>query len=249
MLQLPAIQGTIDRRILINYRVDPERLTPLLPAPFRPKLVEGAAIAGICLIRLVSMRPRALPSICTLSSENAAHRVAVEWEDGGETREGVYIVRRDSSSRLNSLLGGRLFPGVLHYARFHVQETDTRFRLDIRSADDETRITVDASLRADLPTSSVFASLDEASAFFEAGALGISPGHRPGQFDGMELLTVGWKVEPLDVHLVRSSFFERADLFPPGSATLDNALLMRRIAHEWRSRPLPRQSGASRAAG
>jgi hypothetical protein len=43
MLRLPAIQGTIDRRILVNFRVDPERMVPLLPAPFRQKPVAGAA--------------------------------------------------------------------------------------------------------------------------------------------------------------------------------------------------------------
>lgn len=248
MLQLPAIQGTIDRRILVNYRVDPERIAPLMPAPFRPKLVNGAAISGICLIRLIGIRPRGLPAICTLSSENAAHRVAVEWDDDGTTREGVYIMRRDSSSRLNALLGGRLFPGVLHHARFRVRESDDHFRLTIRSDDGQTSIDVEASLRADLPATSVFGSLEEASAFFEAGSLGISPGHRPGQFDGMELRAVGWKVEPLTVDRVTSSFFDRPDVFPPGSVTFDNALLMRRIAHEWHTQPVRHEDGRLRPA-
>ena len=39
--------------------------------------------------------------------ENAAHRIAVEWDDGGTIRTGVYIPRRDSSSYLNVLAGGR----------------------------------------------------------------------------------------------------------------------------------------------
>jgi hypothetical protein len=189
-----------------------------------------------------------VPAVCTLSSENAAHRVAVEWDEDGITREGVYIMRRDSSSRLNALLGGRLFPGVLHHARFQVLEADDRFRLAIRSDDEQTRITVDASLRSDLSPSSVFASLAEASAFFEAGSLGISPGHRSGQFDGMELRAVGWKVEPLDVRHVTSSFFDNRDLFPPGTVTLDNALLMRRIAHEWHTQRVGYAGAALRPA-
>lgn len=51
LMQLPIIQGVIARRLLINYRVAPEVIARLLPAPFRPKLVDGMAIAGICLIR------------------------------------------------------------------------------------------------------------------------------------------------------------------------------------------------------
>ncbi len=35
-LTLPVVRATLERRILVNYRVDPEALQPLLPAPFRP---------------------------------------------------------------------------------------------------------------------------------------------------------------------------------------------------------------------
>jgi hypothetical protein len=59
-----------------------------------------------------------------LRSENAAHRVAVEWDEDGAIRTGVFIPRRDSSSRLNALVSGRVFPGVHHHARFHVSETE-----------------------------------------------------------------------------------------------------------------------------
>src|SRR5690348_4792849 len=97
-MQIPVLRGLIDRRILVNYRVDPEVLARLLPAPFRPKLIHGAGIAGICLIRLKQTRPRFLPPVLGFASENAAHRIAVEWDQG----EGVFVPRRDTSSRLNA---------------------------------------------------------------------------------------------------------------------------------------------------
>ena len=65
---LPVIEGVIARRLLLNFRVRPDLLAPLLPAPFRPKLVKGYAIAGICLIRLTQLRPRFLPAIVGLSA-------------------------------------------------------------------------------------------------------------------------------------------------------------------------------------
>jgi hypothetical protein len=79
-MRIPVIRGVIDRRILVNYRVDPNVLARLLPAPFRPKVVHGVGLVGICLIRLKKVRPTFLPSWLGISSENAAHRVAVEWE-------------------------------------------------------------------------------------------------------------------------------------------------------------------------
>ena len=57
-----------------------------------------AGMAGICLIRLRHIRPRVLPWWMGISSENAAHRIAVQWESEGQVREGVYVVRRDTSS-------------------------------------------------------------------------------------------------------------------------------------------------------
>ena len=77
-MQIPVIRGLIDRRILVNYRVQPDVLVRLLPVPFRPKLVNGSGMAGVCLIRLKHVRPKFMPAFLGLSSENAAHRIAVE---------------------------------------------------------------------------------------------------------------------------------------------------------------------------
>src|SRR5687767_7260771 len=117
-MKIPTIIGTIDRRILINYQAEKEVIEKFLPAPFRPKLIEGKAIVGICLIRLRDIRPKGIPANVGLASENGAHRIAVEWLENDEMKEGVYVPRRDTSSRLNSLAGGRLFPGVHHLANF-----------------------------------------------------------------------------------------------------------------------------------
>jgi hypothetical protein len=35
----PAIRATMERRILVNFRIDPDVLAAELPAPFRPALV------------------------------------------------------------------------------------------------------------------------------------------------------------------------------------------------------------------
>ena len=60
-MQIPILRGVIDRRILVNYHVDPSVLAPLLPAPFRPKIINGLGMVGICLIRLKHIRPRFFP--------------------------------------------------------------------------------------------------------------------------------------------------------------------------------------------
>lgn len=230
---IPTLEGVIDRRLLINYRVDPAALQKLLPAPFRPKLIHGMGLAGICLIRLKQLRPRGLPAQIGFSSENVAHRVAVEWEEQGAAREGVYIPRRDSSSRFNTLVGGRLFPGIHHHARFQVSEANGTYSVDMASDDGETRVAVEAQLAPHLPERSIFTSLEEASTFFEHGAIGYSVTNQPGTLEGLEIRCKNWRVEPLQVTRVESNFFDDQERFPAGSAELDCALLMRAIRHEW----------------
>ena len=232
-MRIPVMRGVIDRRILVNYHVDPGVLAPLLPAPFRPKIVAGLALVGICLIRLKQVRPRFVPAFLGIASENAAHRSAVEWDDHGTPREGVYVRRRDTNSRLNSWVGGRLFPGIHHQAAFTVSETADHFSVALNSDDGVTSMSVRGRRTAHLPSASVFGTLAEASAFYQAGSLGYSATDEPTRFQGLELRCQGWHVEPLEVEEVRSSFFDDPALFPPGSIAFDCALLMRGIEHEW----------------
>ena len=55
---LKIMKGVIDRRVLVNYRLDPECVSKILPPPFSPRLFDGHALGGICLIRFADMRPR-----------------------------------------------------------------------------------------------------------------------------------------------------------------------------------------------
>jgi Uncharacterized conserved protein (COG2071) len=235
-MQIPVIRGVIDRRILLNFRVDPDTLARILPHPFRPKLINGRGMAGVCLIRLKHVRPRFLPGFLGFSSENAAHRIAVEWDEDGQQHAGVFIPRRGTSSWLNTLAGGRLFPGIHHHARFQVLEHDGHFQVTVESDDRRTHLLVEGHSGTDLPATSIFSSVDEASRFFEQGSVGYSVTNKPSEFDGLELRTFQWKVRPLVVEKVESSFFEDRERFPPGSVTFDSALLMQQIEHEWHGR-------------
>ena len=229
-MKIPKIKGVIDRRILINYQVDKEVLAEYLPKPFKPKLVNGKGIAGICLIRLKEIRPKGLPKQIGISSENGAHRIAVEWTENGVQKEGVYIPRRDTSSKLNSLAGGTVFPGIHHLADFTVNESDGNYEVKFVSAD-KTSLSIKASKTTTWNDESIFKNLQCVSDFFENGSIGYSP--NKNNHDGLKLKAYNWKVSLLNVDFVKSSFFENEDIFPKGSVKFDNALLMKDIEHEW----------------
>lgn len=233
-MKIPTIHGMIDRRILVNYRVDPDTAAKLLPRPFRPKLYRGSAMVGICLIRLSRLRPGFFPRWMGMSSENAAHRFAVEWDEAGHVRHGVYVPRRDTSSRLNSIIGGRLFPGIQFHAQFQVYETETHFEIHLNSDDKATQVSVVCNLASTMPATSLFKTLAEASTFYEAGSVGYSATADSQTFQGIELKCHRWQVEPLSISCVHSSYFDDRTQFPVGTIEFDSALLMRGIDHEWR---------------
>jgi hypothetical protein len=233
-MKIPAISGIIDRRILVNYRADKSVTQRFLPPPFRPKLVNDMALVGICLIRLKNIRPKLLPFNFGISSENGAHRIAVEWTQDNRTEQGVYIPRRDTSSRWNALAGGRIFPGAHHLAKFTVNETEDRYHVAF-SSDDKTSLSIEAVEIDTWNASSIFPSLQSASDFFKHGSIGYSPDDIGKTFEGLKLAVKEWQVKPLSVLTVSSSFFENKNLFPAGSIAFDNALLMRNVGHEWTS--------------
>jgi Uncharacterized conserved protein (COG2071) len=234
-MKFPKVHGLIRRRLLVNFRIDPDVAQQQIPAPFRPKLHAGYAVGGICLIRLENIRPKRFPGILGLSSENAAHRFAVVWGDEGGEQEGVYIPRRDSGSLLNHLAGGRLFPGEHHRAHFKVVDTGDSVQLQMRSSDNAVSISVAATAASQLASRSIFESLEAASAFFEPGSLGYSATAGGRKLDGIVLCTKHWLVQPLHVESVESSYFADNSRFPVGSIAFDCALIMRDIAHEWHS--------------
>jgi uncharacterized protein YqjF (DUF2071 family) len=225
-LRIPRLASTVERRLLINYRVDPEVAQTLLPDGLRPQLVDGSAVAGICLIRLNHLRPNWFRPRIGWGAENAAHRIAVEWDDATGTHNGVYIPQRHSASRLAVLAGGRIFPGFHKLARFRGAETADRISVAFTAPG--TDVEAEVLIRPELD-SSLFADLATASAFFRSGAVGWSPA-RDGSLEGLRLDTDFWKVEAAEAVRVRSSFF---DALPAGSAVLDCVLVMRDVPITW----------------
>jgi len=77
--------------------------------------------------------------------------------------------------------------------------------------------------------------LAEASAFFKGGSLGYSVTRDPARLDGLKLETKEWRVEPLEVKRIYSSYFSDESKFRKGTIEFDHALIMRNVEHEWHS--------------
>ncbi|MEV5650498.1 hypothetical protein AB0L57_19790 [Nocardia sp. NPDC052254] len=97
--------------------------------------------------------------------------------------------------------------------------------------------------------SELFADLTQASEFFRHGSAGFSATRGGRCLDGLELQTNSWHVEPVEVRSARSTVFDDQDRFPPGTAVLDCALLMRQVPVSWRPLPPLRVNAGSAPAG
>ena len=216
----------------MNYRIDPEVLERHLPAPFRPHLISGWAVGGVCFIRLGGLRPAHFPRAIGLTTENVAHRFAVEWDDDRGTQVGVFIPRRDTDSRLTALAGDRVFPGIHRLARVGVHEDGPALRIGVTSHDGGLGLSVSAQESATLG-SQLFDSLEDAVDFFRQGSLGFSPSGPAGCLAGVRLECQRWDARPVNVDSMISSMFDDEAAFPKGSCTLDCGLVMRDLKARW----------------
>jgi hypothetical protein len=243
-MKLPIIRGVVRRCLLVNFRVDPAVMRDFLPDPFEPALHEGWAVAGVCLIRLEQVPPPLVPFGRGLSSENAAHRVAVQWAEGDRIHQGVYVQRSHTDSLLGKFAGSTIFPGEQRRARFRVEDDGRQIELSMRSFDGRVAMEIAGHATDAMPHDSVFSSVGEASSFFARGSLGYAPGRGGRGFEGVQSETHDWAVHPLAISRLRSSFFEDDELFPEGSAAFDHALVMRDVEHVWQKLPALVRQGA-----
>jgi hypothetical protein len=167
-----------------------------------------------------------------ITTENVAHRFAVEWDDDTGTQVGVFIPRRDTNSRITALAGDRMFPGVHRMARFEVQEAGSVVRLGVQNRDGSLGLSVTARDSAALG-GELFASLERAIDFFRRGSLGFSFSGSSECLMGVRLQSQSWDARPVTIDNMTSSVFDDPLAFPKGSCTLDSGLIMRDLPARW----------------
>lgn len=236
LTEVMQIDSMIERRVLLNYRLDPEMAGRLLPKPLRPQLVRGSAVAGTCFIRLGQARPIGLPTTLGWRMENAAHRIAVEWDGPDGIRRGVYLPKQFTESKISALAGRLMSPGPQQLGKFFIQETESEFDLSMRSSANFARA---RACRTDSWHSELFGSHRESSDFFEASPVGWSSRQKSGSLTGVRLSTRYWSTSPLQIDELESSYFAA---LPTGAAVFDHALLMQQIPASWSVATLPEHS-------
>ena len=220
-MKITPAHGVIERRLLVNYRLDPDVAKKLLPAPLQPRLVGGYAVAGIALAHLGRLRPAGLPAVAGLSRETAMHGIAVEWERSPSLHTGVFVLHRDSVG---------VGPGrrLRRPPCFTVDDRTDGLRIAYTSRDRTVRVDVDVSLAAGLAGSALFRDVRAATRFLDLDSPeGASWGP---QLRGLKLSVGDRCISAARVRTATSSIFAGTSVFPPGSVHVDSALLLRDLA-------------------
>lgn len=221
------------RRVLLNFRCEPSVARRLVPEPLEIAMQNGAAIVGVCLIRLERLRPKGMPALFVMAAENMAHRIAIRYPAADVMKDGVFIWRRETDRIMMSLLGGRLFPGVQQSADFEVVDNKDVLTMTVLTKHHETDVSFVAKPTSGWKATPAFATFGDASDFLRRGDCGFSCALNGERLEGMRLRTLRWLMTPLAASEVSSAFYENEEKFPRGSVEFDSALLMRGVPHEW----------------
>jgi hypothetical protein len=82
-----------------------------------------------------------------------------------------------------------MFPGEHHLSSFYTQETDAAVSIKMKSADEAVTVEIRGNITEQLPSTSIFSSLGEASSFFERGSVSYSVTSEQDRLDGLRLKT------------------------------------------------------------
>ena len=165
-------------------------------------------VAGICLIRLGGLRPRLLPAAVRLTTENAAHRIAVEGQPTARSRLSTSATGHRLPAHRAAGRAGLSGVHSGHASPWPRATTICRSPCAARMA--TWKSTSTSPWNRNFRQRSV-RRCDRGIPLLEQGAVGC---RRPsaGEVEGVRLDTTAWRVDP-DASCVRSSYFSDAAVF------------------------------------
>ena len=246
-MHVPPLRGRCRWRALFAWKIDPVVARRLVPAPLRPKLVQGTALGAVDAMGLHGLRPRIVPGPLGLSLGMCTHLIAAEWKDGSHYRDVLYVIRRDVDVHLLGRAGGLLLPGKSHGARIQSRDELTDISIACQSLDQRCELDLAGHIGAQWPKHGLF---DSPAAMMDL--LGNRSGGRIAFDDAghgtlIQLEAKPECAEPLTITRHHSTLFA-GTLIPSGAAQIESAVLLRNLVCAWRSEGRVTQTKAHAAS-
>ncbi len=214
-----------DCRIVVFYRIAPERSKVVLPSGYRLREINGYGIGGIVLVR----RPAGHPTL--ISTRLVAHCTVIHFVDviragRRQPETGVLVMRYDTSSRLNALLG-RGWRQRQHHARFRIIESGGSVSFQGDSDDRSMHVAFSAQPQQNLVHRSVFPAKEQLLQMLRDDLRCIRLTGRVERRGDSQSAGGQLQMVPLRVERLESSLFADPQRFPDGAAEFDSAYCLR----------------------
>jgi uncharacterized protein YqjF (DUF2071 family) len=171
------LHGTVIRRFLINYPVEPDALKRYVPPGAELSTWAGFAWVSACFVKIKRMRPSPVPgALGGIEFNYLIHRTRARLPySDGKTRESVLVLEPNINRKFFSYIGRRA-PGVNFIPR-DIALTAAADSYRITMKEESGALLYDAELprssfKKQLPNGSRFTSLEQADRFL----LGVSYG-------------------------------------------------------------------------
>jgi len=230
--------GTVVRRFLISYPVDPKVLLQHLPPGAECATHAGKAWVSACFVRMDDMRPNLLPRFAGMGFHYLIHRTRARLPfPDGKLREAVLVLQPNINRWLLSTFGSRLTGVQFHTHPIQFTEEDESWRIQMHAGSESLYdVTISKSSCSDvIPNESQFATTTEADQFL----LGVSFGAQwvPGE-SRLKLLPEThdpWQTQVCTCTTQRNRFLESLGV---DAVEADHVITMSHIPHYFGITPI-----------
>jgi uncharacterized protein YqjF (DUF2071 family) len=226
----PVPMRTVFRNcFLVNFAVDPQVMSRLLPPRISPDLYRDAAFLSVVIADMEKMRPAFVPRAFGITYNQVVYRAVVRCN--GE--RGVHFLRSDADNRLMCLAGNLLTFFHFNYSRVSQKLENGKFYFDLESRDHaDIHSIFDLSGQSQImPPMSRFRSVVEAQEFLVELYAAFASDFR--YIRTVRIKRGQWSVATVEDLCGVYEFVNSSALFPEGSATIDSVFYASRIPYYW----------------
>lgn len=206
-----AVEAHFRHCLTLTYALPPDVVRPLLPPGLELDTYDGYAFVAVALVQANSLRPAVLPAALGQDFFLAGYRIFTTFvPPGGKAMRGLQILRSDAD-RSGMVAGGNLLTHYnYHRCEATVEESSTRMRFLVRTADGlgSLEVTADRSSET-LPAGSVFWSMRDARRFAGPLLFTFDYERQTNSIIAIRATRTNWQPAPIAVDVQRISFFDQ----------------------------------------
>lgn len=173
-----SVHARLIERFIFNFRLEPDTLASLLPAPYlQPQVFNGWSVVSFCVLKLDQVMLSPLPSFLGFKTISCAYRCGVLDTSGVNPEPSVYITDRNTDLPIISRLGPWVFSDTILMIRPAITQEGDVVTIRVNYPDRQHLFSAEAKLSGTPGKldSQVFDSIDAFARFMHLGVSSYTP--------------------------------------------------------------------------